>query len=769
MFYPELVKATMSMKSAAFPPLDRIMVDRLSVRSIIGLDSWERRRPQPVTISVAIHTNIRDAGNMDSLARSISYAHVAKAVTELSETSQYATVEELAARIAELCIADYQAPKISVKVEKPKALLHASKVSMQITRTRASLQFLERFRVSDSGTNAQAAFPITPTPVWTSNSTEEIPEELYDDVFTIENLQIDAVVGVNPWERLEKQKVSITIHIHGGHPETESTSHSTVPVTSGYRTIANAVTKFVVESNFLTLEGLATSIASVCFSVSSASKITVRVDKPSAILFANAAAVEITRYRPTPVHDTAEHNNRAGETVLDHISYLGIGTNIGNRSCNIHRALHHLNQKCRVLDTSFLYETSPMYEADQPNFLNCAVKISTTLSPLALLAYLKTIERELGREATKRNGPRVIDLDILLFDHSHIQEIDLVVPHEAMAERDFVLRPLCDIAPSLVHPTLKRTIRDLLSSLYSHPSSEGGSVMRRVTPVRDSLWSWGAQSPTRIMGIINVTPDSFSDGGDRLVPEIAGKAAWRMAEDGADIIDVGGVSTRPNADEPSEEEELARVVPAVRAIRAAGVVLPISVDTFRARVAREALAAGADLINDVSSGEWDPEIATVLAQMSAPICLMHTRGNPRTMTSLTQYGDDLVGDIRRELSKRVAVMVASGVPRWNVVVDPGIGFAKTGDHNLEILRRLPDLTAPGSELEGFPVLVGASRKGFIGKLTEQKDPKLRGWGTAATSVAAVAGGAGVIRVHDVKESRDVLRVADAIWKTARTS
>jgi dihydropteroate synthase len=260
------------------------------------------------------------------------------------------------------------------------------------------------------------------------------------------------------------------------------------------------------------------------------------------------------------------------------------------------------------------------------------------------------------------------------------------------------------------------------------------------------------------MGVLNVTPDSFSDGGEFNAPAAALTQAQRLVEAGADLIDIGGQSTRPGAEQVSVEEELKRLLPVVEAVRSM-LSVPISVDTTRASVAQAVVNAGADLVNDISGGTFDPDMLQIVAQMQVPIVLMHLRGTPQTMQKLTEY-QDLIGEIYEFLERQIATAVAAGIERSRLIIDPGIGFAKTAQQNLEILRQLPTFRSLG-----VPILVGPSRKSFIGRILDQPDPKGRVWGTAATCCSAIAGSADILRVHDVLEMRDVCRVADAIWRS----
>ncbi|MCL1470912.1 dihydropteroate synthase [Argonema antarcticum] len=273
--------------------------------------------------------------------------------------------------------------------------------------------------------------------------------------------------------------------------------------------------------------------------------------------------------------------------------------------------------------------------------------------------------------------------------------------------------------------------------------------------IRDRTFNWGHS--TYLMGVLNVTPDSFSDGGEFSAPNSALAQARYLLEAGADILDIGGQSTRPGSADISKEAELDRVLPIVNSIRQESSV-PISVDTTKASVARAAVAAGADMVNDISGATFDPEMLPTVAELGVPIVLMHIRGTPQTMQQMTDY-QDLVGEIYEFLLSRIAAAVAAGIDQTKIIVDPGIGFAKTYNQNLEILRRLGEF-----RLLGCPILVGLSRKSFIGHILNQPDPKQRVWGTGAACCAAISFGADILRVHDVKQMHDVCRVADAIFR-----
>ena len=269
------------------------------------------------------------------------------------------------------------------------------------------------------------------------------------------------------------------------------------------------------------------------------------------------------------------------------------------------------------------------------------------------------------------------------------------------------------------------------------------------------------------MAILNLTPDSFSDGSIHSSTDIEAleKTVQGFLKSGATIIDIGGQSTRPNAERVTPMQELERILPVIRHIRSMPEAknIAISVDTFYASVAEEAVAAGADIINDVTAGELDPLMLPTVAKLQKTIILMHMRGTPQTMTKLTQYPDGIINGVGRELSNRVEAAKAAGISPWRIILDPGIGFAKTQDQNLELLRRLGELRLYKG-LEGFAWLVGTSRKGFIGKITGVQKADERAWGTAAAVTAGVMGGVEIVRVHDVAEMAQVAKMADAIFR-----
>jgi dihydropteroate synthase len=266
---------------------------------------------------------------------------------------------------------------------------------------------------------------------------------------------------------------------------------------------------------------------------------------------------------------------------------------------------------------------------------------------------------------------------------------------------------------------------------------------------------------TLVMGVLNVTPDSFSDGGKFFSAEQAVKGALEMERDGADLLDIGAESTRPGSEGISAEEELRRLLPVLEALRDR-LKIPISVDTQKAEVAERALGAGAELINDISGLKNDPRIAEVAARYKVPLILMHIRGTPRTMQKMP-FAKNVLKDVSKGLRESVRKARRAGVVKSQIVIDPGIGFGKSHAQNYELIAKLPELAKLG-----YPLLVGTSRKGFLGATLAdaQGEPALteeRIWGTAATVSASILNGAHIVRVHDVKEMVRVARVADCLF------
>jgi dihydropteroate synthase len=282
--------------------------------------------------------------------------------------------------------------------------------------------------------------------------------------------------------------------------------------------------------------------------------------------------------------------------------------------------------------------------------------------------------------------------------------------------------------------------------------------MKKSLVIRGKNFDWGTR--TYVMGVLNVTPDSFSDGGDFQTVQAATIRAVEMVAVGVDIIDIGGESTKPGAIPVDVATELGRVIPVIEAIRQHPVIgqIPISIDTTKSAVAQAAIIAGADIVNDVSGGTLDSKMFEIVAQLGVPYVMMHMRGTPTTMQQMTDY-QDIVTEIIAFFETQIDRAIQSGIDRSQMIVDPGIGFAKTYHQSIELIRQLDQF-----QVLDLPLLVGVSRKSFIGKILNQPDPTQRLWGTAAACCAAIANGADILRVHDVAEMVDVSRVADVMWR-----
>ncbi|WP_071672401.1 dihydropteroate synthase [Nioella nitratireducens] len=280
-------------------------------------------------------------------------------------------------------------------------------------------------------------------------------------------------------------------------------------------------------------------------------------------------------------------------------------------------------------------------------------------------------------------------------------------------------------------------------------------VLARLTAARAPIAGLALDMP-RIMGILNLTPDSFSDGGKFNNPEAAMAQVRRMLDEGAHILDLGGESTRPGAQEVPVMEEVARTAPVIEAIRAAGITTPISIDTRKAAVAQAALAAGADLINDVSAFTFDPATRTVAAETRAPVCLMHAQGLPEDMQDNPDYADVLL-DVYDSLETSVDCAVQAGIPRDRIIVDPGIGFGKSETHNLALIGRISVFHGLGC-----PILLGVSRKGSIGRIGNIPNAHERGPASAAIGLWALGQGVQLLRVHDIEVHRQMI----ALWSAA---
>ncbi|KAJ7031640.1 Dihydropteroate synthase-like protein [Mycena alexandri] len=790
---------------------------------------------QPVLISLSIPHGISSTASSDDLSHSINYSLLCSSLRDSlnDKIAPLETLEALSARIFDILLlrSSTDAPLVS-------------EAHLKITQTRAPLNC--------KAVGVESRATSLPGNSWAADYVKHF----------CENLECSTIIGINPCEREERQIVRVNVSIE--RSESGVQRHNWVD----FRSLARTLHEKIGKSSYQTLEALASYIAEETLNYLWNANpdpflrtpfVSVGAAKPSAIVFASSSEIQIRRtYSDYPASFTRQlqseptHADRVTRTVA-----LALGSNLGDRFFNIELALRLLEappvvlgiseDTVHVVDTSFMYESTPMYVTDQPSFINCACVIETNLMPLELLKLLKAIEITVGRVPSVRNGPRAVDLDIIFYAGAVIDtreslqtelddlEGELVVPHPRLAEREFVLKPLNDMIPDFIHPVLHQSVSALLAAVET-PAKTGS--MYKVIPfpqcplptnyvfphtsvdvVPPTLTHWiypsvhqpahasrtapWAPRETRVMATLNATPDSFSDGATHNTLPKALEYAQSAVAAGAGILDVGGYSTRPGAAFITPEEEISRVEPTIAAIHAAHPQLSISIDTFRPDVARAAISAGANCINDVYAftgrGSYPFEetgdaaggalkcmsaMKKVAREFAVPVVLMHSRGDAGSNKDYNAYGYAGPGEtvsegVRIELGRKVDLIVKGrgGVRRWLVIVDPGVGFSKTLGGNLEVLRDAAAITADVSvgssktqrnPLAGYPQLIGASRKSFLGVILEQgtgrkTEPKERGWATAAAVACAVQQGALVVRVHDLHEMIDVVHIANALW------
>lgn len=412
-------------------------------------------------------------------------------------------------------------------------------------------------------------------------------------------------------------------------------------------------------------------------------------------------------------------------------AYLSAGSNVGNRQKFLRRALRSISDFCEITKVSSVYETEPWGKLDQPRFLNLCLAVKTSLHPQELLNRIKDIEIDIGRTKTTKWGEREIDIDILFYGSKIVRGPSLALPHPRIEERAFVLVPLAEIAPNFIHPVLKKTIRQLVQNTGSK----------------------GVSKLVQVMGVINATPDSFSDGGELKNKDILRQKVQEMISAGADIIDIGGESTRPGHRKVETSEEISRVLPVVKSVREISSDILISIDTQKSEVASKALEAGADMINDVSALS-DPKMPEVIKEHGCQVILMRNKPLDKK---------DLVGSCRKQFEEIVRNCGHKGIGKDKIILDPGLGFGElsTGD-----FASLPG-SNPSSNTQlilsidsyslGLPVLIGASRKRFLGTMSGQGNAKLRLAESLSFAVLAKYSGAAIVRVHDVRETIQALR------------
>ncbi|KAI5957777.1 FOL1 [Candida theae] len=790
---------------------DLVFVKDISATAITGKDAWNRPTPQPITISVYLNTDFHKASVTDNLKYSVNYAVLTRHISDFLKSNEHRNFKSLgsiAEAVSQIALDEKSGGSeiAKVVVKSPKSEIRADCVEYELVRSRV-----------DRLTNY--------------------------DAYNVTKLRLLTIIGVFTFERLQKQIVDVDLKIKITKDDPKLDFHKVV----------GDIVQYVESSNFKTVEALVFKIGQLTFQNHHGvgiESVDARVTKPNAFSHVEGVGVSslMTPRNFVDVEPLTLEYSRQGNGGFNlpveneatqgykgkHIAYIAIGSNI-NQLENITKALEKLKAYDITLEsTSSMYISKPMYHLDQPDFFNAAAKVSFSgYSPHKLLEILKEIEyQHLARVKEIENGPRTIDLDLLLYDNVQINTSDLIVPHKSMLERTFVLQPLCELLPpDQTHPISAEPFHDHLSQLLRDKPDDHvqtDSSLLQLVPVpristKDNVMRFDQvnyKSPTLIMGILNMTPDSFSDGGkyySSSLDNIVGEAA-RLVQQGAQIIDIGGVSTRPGSVEPSEEEEIERVLPLVQKIResrdAALANILISIDTYRSNVARKCLEAGADIINDISMGRYDERIFQVVAEYGCPYIMNHSRGTPQTMSKLTKYepnkNDDIVeylidpksgqqenvnnpelsnflNGVSRELSLQILKSFKYGVKKWQIILDPGVGFAKSLKQNLAIVANssyfkkysiqvnLQDKEGRDTSIQtqsssylsfnGMSVLIGTSRKKFLGTVTGKLNtPSDRAMATAATVTSSIQQHADFVRVHDVDKCKDVVITSDAIYK-----
>lgn len=426
------------------------------------------------------------------------------------------------------------------------------------------------------------------------------------------------------------------------------------------------------------------------------------------------------------------------------VAYLGLGTNVGtNLLMNMDSIFHKLQHdaKVRIVDSSHVYQSKATVfnrlAPEHGDYLNAVLKIETNMSPLALLHYVKELEVKCFHRdlLAARHASRTMDIDILLYNNTNFVDPQLTIPHPRMWERDFVTRPLSDIYCATT------TQQEQMQTIRGTVASYGTNL------------TWVRGETCKILGIMNATPDSFSDGGLLGNTSAGERAKHIMAKLHADCFDIGGESTRPNAPKVDEQEEIARVVPVIQA--AMQHCQAISIDTTKVTVARAALEAGCTVVNDVSCGGNRELINLVASKPGTNLVLMHSKGNPQTMDALAKHeSTGIIPAVAHDLRERVNFAVREcGLPRWRIIIDPGIGFAKTHKQSLELLRGANELRILVDA--NMPVMIAHSRKRFLKPAFLGMEDSTADWPSievrervnAQATQQAIDNGADLIRVH----------------------
>ncbi|SCU96793.1 LADA_0H02784g1_1 [Lachancea dasiensis] len=788
---------------------DKVYIDRLAVQANIGPDCWNRKVPQNCQVSLELETDFTKASQSDELQYSLNYAVISKDVAQYVDSRKdFRSLGNLSQQLIRYVKEKYKGiERAALTVNAPEAHIRCQNVALTL---RAPMD-------------------------------NEKPDRL-----VISGLKLLTLIGVFTFERLQKQYVTVDIEMPWS-AQNGSEIH--------YQKTIDEVCEYVESSNFKTVEALVECVTQVTmnnpfFEANPDAFVTVKVIKLNAITATKGVGVSCTRMAkdflgkgPMVVVKALETSKSfdlpvASKTPVipgkSSTAFLAFGSNVGDRLSNIQYAIDLLaaHPEVEVRQVSSIFESEPMYFQDQRLFLNGCIEVETQLIPRELLELCKQIEyEELKRVKEFDNGPRSIDLDIIFYkngdgDHIVLTTEDLVIPHPRLLERTFVMEPLCElISHDEVHPVTAEPVFVHLNQVYDQerdadilwkviplPQVDGkdrflkfknkpksGITANSDVPVSDTI------SPTLTMGILNTTPDSFSDGGcfndnlDLQLSRVKSIVQEVLNLSKQVIIDIGGCSTRPNSKQATLQQEIERTIPLLRAIRACSSLpqsqMVLSIDTYRSEVAQLAIEAGVDVINDISGGKFDPKILSVVAKNpNVAYAMSHIRGSIHNMNEKTNYDEGFESDdvrercgglefpegkaplirvLGRELASQYTTAVGFGVKRWQILLDPGIGFAKHSAQNLEIIRNLGILKNYSMQtnstfvnFRNIPVLVGPSRKKFIGHITgDTKNASDRDFVTGAVASACVGYGADIVRVHDTANCVKSIKMADALYRS----
>ncbi|KAJ1664879.1 trifunctional dihydropteroate synthetase [Coemansia sp. RSA 1646] len=663
----------------------------------------------------------------------------------------------------------------------------------------------------------------------------------------IKNLSLCTESGLHFWGRHYKQTVNIDLILYLERPTGfgVGTFQEMSAKSTRFAEVVEATVDLVENNTFQSVEDMATAISRTAVQQCGLPEITVRISKPRSVVSASGEAVEITRAAGDFPKTQYPHIvlGRESEASLDnpevplfdlrkplqesdiqprdmHTAYIGIKTNKGDRLGNIYRALHYIRNnlpESRYIESSFLYESPAARGSDGPSYLDAAVFIKTKLEPLALRDRLRHIESKIRHgvaPSNKGNTSVAISLQILLYGETEFEGGGLTVPPPHLHENRVELRILCDFACTQQHPRLATTVKKLYHRLITRNNFPDDIIQvtqlkahrhsKRSSPHRECILQAlnpRQQKRTLFMGMLDLQPENVDYFDFIYYMSEAFQRVQKLSEGGADIIGICGQPKHPNVAPTSAQEEIANIIPLIAHIRNERIETPISVETYYPEVAAAALDAGADIICDTTGGLADPDMLSLVAKRRCPYIIVHPQDDlypvASDMNASSSPSNDIVCKTRHRLAERIRAALDHGIARWNIILDPGVGFAKDSVQDFEMLRRFSQFTAANigipsktksssyvdlvrllkipakkdfvvedlaTSLVNYPVLFGSSRKSFIDDVTENHTGSHSACGTAAAITAAIQGGASIVQVYDVAEMSDVVYFSDYIHR-----